>query len=100
MKTCYRALILLTLAGVPLQAQALSPDSVFDHLIGRWVLHGTLARQATTHDVMFEWMLGRAYVQMHEVSRERAANGTPAYEAVLLIGWTTTALVFGGRSLG
>jgi hypothetical protein len=29
-------------------------------------------------------MLGREYVQMHEVSRERAANGGPVYEAVVL----------------
>jgi hypothetical protein len=36
--------------------------------------------------VTFDWMLGREYVQMHEVSRERAASGTPAYEAVVLFG--------------
>jgi hypothetical protein len=33
--------------------------------------------------VTFEWMLGREYVQMHEVSRERTGNA-PAYEAVVL----------------
>lgn len=86
MKTCYRALLLLMAAVAPLQAQGLSPDSLFDRLVGRWVLQGTIARQKTTHDVTFEWMLGRAYVRMHEVSRERAANGTPAYEAVVLFG--------------
>jgi len=59
--------------------EALPPDSLFDHLIGRWVLAGTIARWRTTHDVTFEWTLGREYVQMHEVSRERAPNGTPAY---------------------
>ena len=53
-------------------------------LIGHWVLRGTIARPTTTHDVTFTWMLGREYVQMHEVSRECAANGTPAYEAVVL----------------
>lgn len=76
--------VLLLLAAAPLQAQALPADSVFDRLVGQWVLRGTIARQATTHDVTFTWMLGREYVQMHEVSRERAANGTPAYEAVVL----------------
>lgn len=65
-------------------AQSLPPDSVFDRLIGQWVLRGTIAQQETTHDVTFEWLLGREYVQMHEVSRERAPNGTPAYEAVVL----------------
>jgi len=31
-------------------------------------------------------MLGHEYVRMHEVSRERAANGAPAYEAIVLFG--------------
>jgi hypothetical protein len=65
---------------------SLHPDSLFDRLIGDWVLRGTIARRPTTHDVTFTWMLGREYVQMHEVSRERAASGTPAYEAVVLFG--------------
>jgi hypothetical protein len=79
------ALFALLIASPSLAAQ-LPPDSVFDRLIGRWVLRGTIARQATTHDVTFEWMLGRSYVRMHEMSRERAANGAPAYEAVVLFG--------------
>jgi hypothetical protein len=74
------------LAAARLSAQALPADSLFDRLIGHWVLQGTIARQVTTHDVTFHWMLGREYVRMHEVSRERAANGTPAYEAVVLFG--------------
>lgn len=70
----------------PLSAQSLPPDSLFDRLVGQWVLHGTIARQETTHDVTFEWMLGREYVRMHEVSRERAPSGAPAYEAVVVFG--------------
>src|SRR6476660_5768292 len=69
-----------------LYAQRLAPDSLFPRLVGHWVLRGTIARQQTVHDVTFEWLLGRTYVQMHEVSRERAPNGTPAYEAVVLFG--------------
>lgn len=87
MRRAIRILSLFVLAGIaPVSAQALSPDSLFDRLIGHWVLRGTIARQNTTHDVSFEWMLGREYVQMHEVSRERAPNGAPAYEAVVLFG--------------
>ena len=74
-----------SLVVAPLSAQSLQADSLFDRLIGRWVLSGTIARQHTTHDVTFEWVLGREYVQMHEVSRERASN-RPAYEAVVLFG--------------
>jgi hypothetical protein len=76
--------ILLLLAAARLPAQSLPADSLFDRLIGHWVLRGTIARQATVHDVTFEWLLGREYVQMHEVSRERAPNGSAAYEAVVL----------------
>ena len=86
MKQITRLSILLFLASARLPAQALSPDSLFDRLIGHWVLRGTIARHSTTHDVTFDWILGREYVQMHEVSRERAADGTPAYEAVVLFG--------------
>ena len=74
--------LLWTPAG--LFGQALHPDSLFPRLIGHWVLRGSIARQQTVHDVTFEWLLGREYVQMHEVSRERAPNGTPVYEAVVL----------------
>src|SRR5262245_44178005 len=78
-------LVVLLLAAVTrLPAQSLKPDSVFDRLIGQWVLRGTIARQSTIHDVSFEWLLGREYVKMHEVSRERASNNSPAYEAVVL----------------
>lgn len=84
MRTCWTVVLALSLSGSPLSAQALHPDSVFHRLIGNWVLSGTIARQSTTHDVSFTWMLGNAYVQMHEVSRERNAAGTPAYEAVAL----------------
>src|SRR4051812_31778928 len=67
-------------------AQELPPDSLFPRLVGHWVLRGTIARHETVHDVTFDWLLGREYVQMREVSRERLPNGTPAYEAVVLFG--------------
>jgi hypothetical protein len=80
-------LYLLMIGGATgLAAQGLPADSVFDRLIGQWVLRGTIAGQETTHDVTFDWLLDREYVQMHEVSRERGPNGTPAYEAVVLFG--------------
>jgi hypothetical protein len=86
MNAIVRLSILLMLAAAPMAAQSLPADSLFDRLIGHWVLRGTISKQSTTHDVMFEWMLGREYVRMHEVSRERAPNGKPAYEAIVLFG--------------
>ena len=83
MRMLGRTLVALLLAS-RLPAQSLPPDSVFDRLAGRWVLRGTIARQQTTHDVTFQWLLGREYLQMHEVSREKDPTGGPAYEAVVL----------------
>jgi hypothetical protein len=82
-----RVLALFTLAlPAVARAQSMHADSLFPRLAGRWVLRGTIARQQTVHDVTFNWMLGRSYLQMHEVSRERTAAGAPAYEAVVLFG--------------
>ena len=81
--TLIRAFLVLLLAS-RLSAQSLPPDSLLPRLAGRWVLRGTIARQQTVHDVTFEWMLNRGYLQMHEASRQRSAKGTPAYEAVVL----------------
>jgi hypothetical protein len=82
MNALIRALLVVLLAS-PLSAQSLPADSLLHRLAGRWVLRGTIARQPTVHDVTFTWMLNRGYLQMHEVSRERTATGTPAYEAVV-----------------
>jgi hypothetical protein len=86
MRKVLRFALALSCAPAALFGQRLHPDSVFSRLVGHWVLRGTIARQQTVHDVTFEWLLGHEYVQMHEVSRERAPNGTPAYEAVVLFG--------------
>lgn len=78
--------LMLLLAAAPVVAQtAAPPDSLLDRLIGQWVLQGTIAGSQTTHDVSFEWVLGRGYVQLHEVSRERTAAGAPEYEAIVYI---------------
>ena len=86
MRTLAMLLLVAGLAAGRLPAQSLPPDSVFHRLVGRWVLRGTIGRQETTHDITIEWLLGRSYLQMHEVSRSRNADGTPEYEAVVLFG--------------
>ena len=78
--------VVLMCAPVDLFGQALNADSLFQRLVGHWVLRGTIAHQQTVHDVTFEWLLGHTYVQMYEVSRERKPSGTPAYEAVVIFG--------------
>ena len=82
------ALLLLVSAGtIPLRAQTTNaPDPLLDRLIGHWVLQGRMAGQQVTHDVSCEWRLGNEYVEMHDISRERAPNGSPAYEAIVYLG--------------
>jgi hypothetical protein len=81
--------LIIGLAGLllasPLRAQPAQPDSLLNHLIGRWVLRGPMAGNEVVHDVTFQWVLGGEYVEMHEVSRERTPAGTPAYEAIVYL---------------
>lgn len=69
----------------PLQAQGVQHDPLLDHLIGDWVLRGPMAGKDVVHDVSFRWVLGGEYVEMHEISRERTAAGTPVYEAIVYL---------------
>lgn len=64
-------------------------EPLLDHMIGSWILHGTVEGKETTHDVTAEWILRREYVQIHEVSREKDAQGRPQYEAIVLIEWNS-----------
>ena len=68
-----------------------SPVKLLDHLVGRWVLHGTIAGKETTHDVTAQWVLKREYIRLHEVSRARDAKGDPAYEAIVFVSWDAKA---------
>ena len=51
-----------------------------DKMTGRWLLTGNIGKRQTTHDVDVDWILSREYIRIHEVSREKNANG-PEYEA-------------------
>jgi hypothetical protein len=74
------------LLAAPIHAQSPPGDRLLNHLIGNWVLRGSIAGKETVHDVTFQWVLGEEYVEMHEVSRERTPAGTPAYEAIVYLG--------------
>jgi hypothetical protein len=39
------------------------------------------------HDVAGDWILDRRYLRLHEVSREKDADGGPVYEAWIHIAW-------------
>lgn len=87
MKTIIKQICLLILL-FPLSVsaqQTTAQDSLLDHMTGKWILKGTIAGTETTHDINAEWVLGRQYVQIKEVSREKDSLGKPVYDAVVFI---------------
>jgi hypothetical protein len=86
MKIAALALFLLT-AGAIQQCHADAASALMNHLVGRWTMSGTLGGKQSIHDVDANWVLKREYVQFHETSRKRAADGAPAYEAIVLLSW-------------
>ena len=63
------------------------PGELLERLAGKWVLEGTMAGKTVAHDVDAGPVLNGGYVQLHEVSRERDAQGRPAYEAIVYLTW-------------
>lgn len=63
-------------------------SSILDHLTGEWVLEGTIAGRPATHDIASEWVANHQYLRLHEVSREKSADGKPKYDAFIHIGWS------------
>jgi len=86
----------LLLASIPLCALAQAPtppvqDSLLDRFAGRWVASGNVGRKATTQDIEAAWVLAHRYLRVHEVSREKNADGAPQYEAYIYIGMNSGA---------
>ncbi len=79
------ATVFSALMAVAQQAPVNSP--LLEHLAGKWVMQGTVGKQATTHDVDAEWVLQHHYLRFHEVSREKNDKGQPQYEATVFIAW-------------
>jgi len=88
LKSNLAALALLVLSAFSASAQQPAPkDPLLDRLAGSWILQGTIAKHETTHYIESVWLLGHEYLQLHETSREKNAQGQPAYEAIILIEW-------------
>lgn len=87
MRSVHRSFVVGTLISVYALAQPAGvQDPLLDHMTGEWVLEGTIAGKKTTHDIVSEWVLGRQYIRIQEVSRDKDAKNKPAYEAIVLIG--------------
>ena len=81
------AVLAVTAASMASAQTSRPPAELLERLVGRWVLEGTIAGKTTTHDVVASWVLNGQYIQLHEISRERDAQGRPAYEALVYLTW-------------
>ena len=82
------ALVCTALLGSALPAQepaTRAAVALMDKMTGRWVMTGTISNKATTDDVDVEWVLNRQYIRIHEVSRDKSADG--GYEAWVYLVW-------------
>jgi hypothetical protein len=87
-----RLAILCGMLCPALQAQTAPVSaSILDHLAGDWVLEGTIAGKPAMHDIEATWMLNHEYLRLHEISRDKNAEGRAAYEAIVLLGWDPKA---------
>ena len=87
MKTIMTIFLAIILSPSVSAQQTTFQDSLLEHMVGKWVLQGTIAGKETTHDIVAEWVLGHQYMQFHETSHEKNAVGEAAYEAIVFIGW-------------
>lgn len=88
MKIILRFVLLAFLVSIKIFAQQSSfQDILLERMTGSWILKGTIAGQEVTHDIEVSWILEHQYLQISEISREKDADGTAAYEALVLIGW-------------
>lgn len=103
-------ILVFTLIAAPLALAQQPPVSspLLDHLSGKWLMEGTIAGQPTKHDLDIQWVLDHHYLQIHEVSQEKKANGQPQYEAMVYVAWNEQPKryscawldVYGGFSVG
>ena len=88
MKTTLTIFALIVLVSVSASSQQPTlQDPLLDRLAGHWVLQGTIAGHETTNDIESDWVLNHEYLRFHETSREKNAQGQPAYEAIVFIEW-------------
>ena len=78
------AVLLFCAAAFAQQPPVKSP--LLDHLVGHWVLEGTIAKSPVVHDVDAEWVLDHHYLRIHEVARGKDSRGM-LYEAQIYIAW-------------
>jgi hypothetical protein len=79
------ATVFVSLTVTAQQAPVNSP--LLDHLAGKWLMQGTVGKQAATHELDAEWALQHHYLRFREASREKNDKGEPNYDSTVFIGW-------------
>jgi hypothetical protein len=79
------AIVFTALMTMGQQAPVMSP--LLDHLAGKWLMQGTVGKQAETHELDAEWVLQHHYLRFRETSRDKNDKGEPNYDATVFIGW-------------
>jgi hypothetical protein len=62
-------------------------DDLLDHLVGRWVIAGTVHGQSTQQALEAEWVLNHQFLRIHEKSVENVAGTNAPFEALYFIGY-------------
>lgn len=89
------ACALLLMASPCAAQQATLRDPLLDDLQGHWVIRGIIAGKPATHDLSADWVLEHQYLRLHEVSRDKRADGQPSYEASVHVGWNQPTSTYG-----
>ncbi len=88
MNTAIRVVSILLLLSLPAVAEQQGvQDELLDHMVGSWLMSGTIDGNQVSHDLVAGWVLGHQYLRFHELAREVDSDGVPAYEAIVFIGW-------------
>jgi hypothetical protein len=90
-KFCATVACVILMSALAAAQQPTFRDALLDHLVGNWVLQGTIAGKQTTHDITAEWVLAHQYLRLNEVAREKKSDGGPGYQAMVFIGWNQSS---------
>ena len=78
-------LVVIPAAVLAQPATAPAQDALLDRIAGTWIAAGNVMRKSTTQDIEAAWVLGHQYLRLHEVSREKDAQGRPQYDAFIYV---------------
>ena len=93
MLRCFLAILSLSLGSTRLAAQTAAEwhDDLVDHLVGAWMLEGSVMGHAGHHDVQAEWVLDHQFLRIHEKTSASAPADEHRYEATWFLGYDSVS---------